>query len=118
MSLFREVRSVAASLAKQASERAYASAPPHLKESVERIRRRYENGRLDAQKALEELAALEERALRVGLQIILLPWATAGAIKELYGRQRELERSLDKRDAQIRALEDRIRELERDRTTS
>jgi hypothetical protein len=113
VSLFREVRSVAASLAKQAGERAYARAPQNVQEAVERIRRRYETGRVDAQRALEELAELEERALRVALQLVLFPWATAGAIRELYSRMRELEGSIEKRDRTIRVLEDRIRELER-----
>src|SRR5581483_4990058 len=71
--------------------------------------------RMDARKALDELSQLEERALRVGLQLILFPWATAGAIKELYGRVRELEGSLEKRDQTIRRLEDRIRELEQEK---
>lgn len=113
MSLFGEVRSVARSLAKQAGERAYAKAPPNVQEAVEKIRRSYENGRVDAQKTFEDLAALEERALKVALQLVLFPWATAGAIKELYKRMRELEGSVEKRDQTIKLLEDRIRELER-----
>jgi hypothetical protein len=113
VSLFQEVRSAARSIAKLAGEQAYAKAPPNVQEAVERIKRRYETGRIDAQKALEELAEFEERALKVVAQFVLFPWATAGAIRELYGRMRELEGALDKRDRTIRLLEDRIRELER-----
>ena len=113
MSLFQEVRSVARSLASKAGERVYAQAPPDVQETVERIRRSYENGRIDAQKALDELAQLEERAVKVVLQLVLFPWATAGAIRELYGRMRELEGAVEKRDSTIKLLEDRIRELER-----
>jgi hypothetical protein len=40
---------------------------------------------------------------------MLFPWATAGAIRELYGRVRE-------QDETIRRLEDRIRQLERERS--
>ena len=115
MSLFGEVRSAAAKVAKQATEQAYARAPGNVKEAVERMKQRYEARRMDARKALDELSQLEERALRVGLQLILFPWATAGAIKELYGRVRELEGSLEKRDQTIRRLEDRIRELEQEK---
>src|SRR5262245_33644895 len=113
MSLFGEVRSVAKSLAQKAGERAYSHAPPNVQEAVERIRRSYENGRVDAKKALDELEQIEERALRVVAQLVLFPWATAGAIRELYGRMRELEGAVEKRDQTIRLLEDRIRELER-----
>ncbi len=115
MSLFGEVRSVAAKVAKQATEQAYARAPETVKVRVERARRRFEERRADARRALDDWARIEERALRVGLQIVLFPWATAGAIKELYGRVRELEGSLEKRDQTIRRLEDRIRELEREK---
>ena len=96
VSLFREVRSAAQSLAKQARERAYASAPSNVKETVERLRRRYENGRVDAQRALEELAELEERALRMAFQLLLFPVATAGAIRELYSKVRDLEGAQDR----------------------
>jgi hypothetical protein len=113
VSLFQEVRSAARSIARTAGERAYAKAPPNLQEAVEKIRRRYENGRIDARKALEDLSELEERALKVVAQFVLFPWATAGAIRELYGRMRELEGAVEKRDRTIRLLEDRIRELER-----
>jgi len=110
--LFREVRSVAASIAQGASKRALDRAPPNVKEAVERIRQRYENGRIDAQRAVEELADLEERALRVAFQLLAFPWATAGAIRELYGRVRELEVTLRGKDRTIELLEERIRKLE------
>lgn len=112
MSLFREVRSRATSLAQEAGKRALERAPSNVKDAVERIRRRYENGRIDAQRALDELSEIEERALRMAFQLLAFPWATAGAIRELYGRIRELEGSLEHRDKTIQLLEERIRRLE------
>jgi hypothetical protein len=85
---------------------------PHVKllrDTVEKVRRRFEDGKIDAKKALEELSQMEEKALRAALQLMLFPWATAGAIRELYGRVRE-------QDETIRRLEDRIRQLERERS--
>jgi hypothetical protein len=112
VSLFREVRSVAASLAQGAGKRALDRAPENVKEAIEKIRRRYENGRVDARRAMEELADIEEKALRAAFQLLLFPWATAGAIRELYGRIRELEASVEGKDRTIRLLEERIRKLE------
>jgi hypothetical protein len=119
VSLFREVRSVATSFAHEASKRALDRAPSNVKhavsnvkEAVEKIRTRYEAGRVDAQKALEELSELEERALKMTFQLLMFPWATTGAIREIFGRVRELEGSLKDRDETIRRLEERIRALE------
>ena len=114
MSLFREARVRAAEIARRAGRRALERAPANVQETVERIRRRYEEGRVDAQRALEELAEVEERAVRVALQLLLFPWATAGAIRELYGRLRELEGGIERRDETIRRLEERVRQLERE----
>jgi DNA repair exonuclease SbcCD ATPase subunit len=108
VSLFKEARARAAGIAGRALERA----PANVRDTVERIRRRYDEGRIDAQKAMEELASIEERALRVALQLALFPWATAGAIRELYGRLKELEGGIERRDETIRRLEERIRQLE------
>ena len=80
-----------------------------LRDTVEKVRRRFEDGKIDAKKALEELSHLEEKALRTALQLMLFPWATAGAIRELYTRVRE-------QDETIRRLEDRIRQLESERS--
>jgi hypothetical protein len=112
VSLFGEVRSVAASIAQTAGKRALDRAPANVKEAIEKIRRRYETGRIDARHAMEELAELEEKALRMAFQLVLFPWATAGAIRELYGRVRELETTIEGKDRTIQLLEDRIRKLE------
>ncbi len=112
VSLFREVRSAAASLAQGAGKRALDRAPPNVKEAIEKIRRRYETGRIDAKRAVEELGELEEKALRMAFQLLLFPWATAGAIRELYGRVRELETTVEGKDRTIQLLEERIRKLE------
>jgi chaperonin cofactor prefoldin len=110
--LFEGVRSLAANVAQGAGRAALAAAPGKVQDTVARVRARYEAGRVDAQRALEELAALEEQAVMIATRIVLFPWATAGAIREIYGRVRELERSLDSREEKIKALEARIQELE------
>ncbi len=110
--LFEGVRSLAVNVAQGAGRAALAAAPERVQDTVARVRARYEAGRVDAQRALEELSALEEQAVQIATRIVLFPWATAGAIREIYGRVRELERSLDSRDATIRSLEARIRQLE------
>lgn len=113
MAAFQDLRALAASVAKGAGKAALSRAPAPLRDAVGRVQARYEGGRLDAQKALEELASLEEHAFEVAVKILIFPWATAGAIKELYGRMKELERSVETRDVAIEKLEARIRELER-----
>ncbi len=111
------IRDLAASVATKTGQAALSRAPEKVQEAVEKIRVRYEEGRIDAQKALEELAAFEEQAVRATLKLIAFPWVTAGAIRELYGKVRTLEEALTRRDEEIRELEKRIKELESDFTT-
>jgi hypothetical protein len=113
MATFQEIRTLATSLAKGAGRAALARAPGPLRDAVESVQARYETKKLDAQRALEELAALEEQAFEIAVKIMLFPWATAGAIRELYGKVRELERTVESRDEAIKRLEARIRDLER-----
>lgn len=105
--------SIVGSLAKRAVEGIVARAPAPVQGAVAQVRRRYETGVLDAQRALEELAELEEVAARAAATILAFPFATVGAIRELYGRVSDLERELDRRDATIRALEERLKALEK-----
>lgn len=100
------------SLAKRAMESVVARAPGPVQDAVKRVQDRYHAGRVDAQRAIEELAQIEEALARAAVGIIAFPFVTAGAIRELYGKLHELERSVGDRDATIRALEARIRELE------
>ncbi|MBI3725972.1 hypothetical protein HY251_18750 [bacterium] len=117
--MLERIRELAVTVAKTTSKAALSRAPLGVQETVERIRSRYEEGRIDAQKALEELAAFEEQAFRAALRLLAFPWATAGAIKDLYGRVRSLQETLEEREERIRELERRIRELEsRERTPS
>jgi hypothetical protein len=108
-----KLRSFAVSLARGAGRAAFERAPESLRGAIERVQARYEGGKLDAQRALEELAALEEQAFEVAVKLLLFPWATVGAIRDLYGKIRDLERTVESRDEAIKKLEARIRELER-----
>jgi hypothetical protein len=100
------------SFLRDVSKAAWSAAPDTVKARVERAQRKLEARRAEAEKAFEDFARLEQRALEVGVKLLLFPWATAGAIRELYGRVRDLEGTIEKRDEKIRLLEDRIRQLE------
>jgi hypothetical protein len=89
-----------------------ARSPAQVQDAVRRVQDRYAAGRLDAQRAIEELGQIEEALARAAVGIVAFPFVTAGAIRELYGKLHDLERSVGERDATIRALEARIRELE------
>ena len=107
------LRSYAREAAKETARAALARVPSPLKDTVEKVRERYETGVIDAQKALEDLAAFEEQAIKVATQLLAFPFVTIGAVRELYVRVRALEGGSDGRDNTIRELTERVRELER-----
>jgi hypothetical protein len=107
--VFDGVRSVA----KGASKIALNVAPSSVQDAVAKIQARYESGRVDARRALEELGSLEEQALKAAATVLIFPFATIGAIRELYERVTALEKGMAERDAKIAALEARLRELEK-----
>lgn len=116
MAGLEDLRSLASSLARGAGRAAYARAPGPVREALDRAQTRFEERRTEARRTLEDLASIEQHALELASKIVIFPWATAGAIQELYVRVKELERTVESRDQAIARLEARVRDLER-RTT-
>ena len=105
-------RSVRRALEERSPDRVRA-ALRSVTERVEALQTRVEDRRREVLRVLDELVALEKEAFEQAIRVLALPWATAGAIRELYGRIRALERTAEERERTLRALEARLAELER-----